>query len=92
MTQHRLIWLALNLGRGVMKLGREQWGKKLNGEDENDRTFKKKKRRKSVVSLDYSLSNQGRSLEARNISQTEQNLLYRSTGMEDARSFPRKMG
>lgn len=53
---------------------------------------KKKKGRKSVVSLDYSLSNQGRSLEVRNISQTEQNLLYKSTEMEEAKSFSKKMG
>ena len=56
------------------------------------RLKKKKKNRKSVVSLDYSLSNQGRSLEVRNISQTEQSLLYRSIEMEEAKSFPEKMG
>ena len=53
---------------------------------------KKNKNRKSVVSLDYSLSNKGRSLEVRNISQTEQNLLYKSIEMEEAKSFPKKMG
>ena len=52
----------------------------------------KNKNRKSVVSLDYSLSNKGRSLEVRNISQTEQNLLYKSIEMEEAKSFPKKMG
>lgn len=50
------------------------------------------KNRKSVVSLDYSLSNQGRSLEVRNISQTEQNLLYRGTELEEAKSLLKKMG
>lgn len=56
------------------------------------RLKKKKKNRKSVVSLDYSLSNQGRSLEVRNISQIEQSLLYKSTEMEEVKSFPEKMG
>lgn len=52
----------------------------------------KKKARKSVVRLDSSLSNQGRPLKVRIISQREQNPLCRGAELGDTTSSLKKTG